>query len=273
MKSSVDAKSNAEDTIGPCGDSKEQQLRDRNVHGSKVNGSGADASQNETGSEINSRNSCKGLKNREDENEGQKDESDSSSGKALVAESTENDDDATNTDPHNLISRYVLPQAQSAEQALREIRSGAKRSCWLWFVLPTAPYIVNGVERGSSMNRYFALRTDEEVKAYLRLRPQTLKGGGGGEVNLRRNYLSMARAVEEQLSQRSNRGMLEIFGSIDAPKAISSFKLFHRISGELSDDEICDVCGRILAMVERADGTGRGTKRKQSRLLFRSKTT
>ena len=38
----------------------------------------------------------------------------------------------------------------------------------MWFMIPTPPYVVDGVERGSARNRRFALRSDEEVREYLR---------------------------------------------------------------------------------------------------------
>ena len=38
----------------------------------------------------------------------------------------------------------------------------------MWFMIPTPPYLVDGIERGSARNRRFALRTDEEVREYLR---------------------------------------------------------------------------------------------------------
>ena len=38
----------------------------------------------------------------------------------------------------------------------------------MWFMIPTPPYLVDGVERGSARNRRFALRSEEEVRDYLR---------------------------------------------------------------------------------------------------------
>eukprot|EP00579_Thalassiosira_antarctica_P000731 CAMPEP_0201874138 /NCGR_PEP_ID=MMETSP0902-20130614/6478_1 /ASSEMBLY_ACC=CAM_ASM_000551 /TAXON_ID=420261 /ORGANISM="Thalassiosira antarctica, Strain CCMP982" /LENGTH=283 /DNA_ID=CAMNT_0048400941 /DNA_START=46 /DNA_END=897 /DNA_ORIENTATION=- len=172
------------------------------------------------------------------------------------SQNTSDDDDRKKgDDPHNLISRFVLLQARSFSDALREIQAGEKRSCWLWFVLPTPPFVVDGIERGSHMNRHYALRTDACAVAYLRLQPQRFEGGrrGGGvvevEVDLRRNYLDLAGGVEEQLSLRGA-SMEDLFGWMDAPKAVSSFRLFRRIGEEMGDVEIRDVCGRILDLVD-----------------------
>lgn len=62
----------------------------------------------------------------------------------------------------------------------------------MWFTIPTPPHIVNGVERGSSVNRKFALRSDEEARAFLKF--ETDDG-----VNLRENYMAIMTAVLEQL--------------------------------------------------------------------------
>ena len=52
----------------------------------------------------------------------------------------------------------------------------------MWFMIPTPPYVVDGVERGSARNRRFALRSDEEVREYLRRRShQGIQLGLGGK--------------------------------------------------------------------------------------------
>ena len=79
-----------------------------------------------------------------------------------------------NNDPYNLYSRLVMTQKRMFAKALMEIRQGQKRTCWLWFILPTAPYVVNGIEKGSQRNRRFALRGgDDAVRAYLEYPTQT----------------------------------------------------------------------------------------------------
>merc|ERR1719188_338046 len=93
-------------------------------------------------------------------------------------------------DPHNL-QRFTQLQEQHFEDALQEIRNGQKRGHWSWFILPTPPYVVNGREVGSPMNREFALRSDEEGIAYLRFRD--------GSVNLRQNYFDIMVSIRDQL--------------------------------------------------------------------------
>ena len=151
-------------------------------------------------------------------------------------------DDTYEGDPYDLVDRFIVPQSEVFAVALAEIRSGQKRSCWLWFVLPTAPYIVDGQERGSMMNRHFALRTDEQAKAYLQA--PTTRG-----VNLRRNYIEMLQAIEHQIRIK-RRTLDELLGVLDSVKAMSSFHLFARIAAEMEDLEVVNLCDRVLEVVK-----------------------
>ena len=147
--------------------------------------------------------------------------------------------DADPSDPHDLEKRFVSNQLLVFDDALEEIKAGAKRSCWLWFVLPTAPFIVNGKEVGSSMNRHFALRGDEAVKAFLKFER---KG-----VNLRQNYFTILHAVKGQLEQGNT--MLRLFGPLDVNKATNSFQLFHRIAQEMEDEKLTMLSQNVLNLV------------------------
>jgi len=109
------------------------------------------------------------------------------------------------------------------------------------------------------MNRHFTLRTDEQAVEYLRLPPLELEGGE--VVDLRQNYLDMAAAVREKLQDGIT--MVDLFGELDAPKAVSSFKLFRRISEKIGDEKVYDVCVEIL------DDLHGGTKQKKKKNLFR----
>lgn len=172
-----------------------------------------------------------------------------STGASVEAKESKKELDA---DPHNLRHRFVENQMGMFEQALSEISQGAKESCWLWFIMPTAPYIVDGVEKGSSLNRRFALRGDDAVKAYLEFPPQVipiLDNTISVTVHIRRNYLRIATEILSKMEEGST--LKKIFGFIDAPKAKSSLELFHRIASEIEDKEIATICGKILEFKER----------------------
>jgi uncharacterized protein (DUF1810 family) len=67
----------------------------------------------------------------------------------------------TATDPHNL-SRFVEAQEHEYTRALSEIRSGRKRSHWMWYVFPQ----IAGLGH-SPTSVHFAIRNAEEAAAYL----------------------------------------------------------------------------------------------------------
>ena len=64
-------------------------------------------------------------------------------------------------DPHDL-NRFMLAQADDYGRALAEIRSGRKRSHWMWYIFPQ----VDGLGF-SSMSRRFAIKSLAEARAYL----------------------------------------------------------------------------------------------------------
>jgi uncharacterized protein (DUF1810 family) len=69
--------------------------------------------------------------------------------------------DPESPDPHQL-NRFVEAQRDWYATALRELRAGAKRSHWMWFIFPQ----VAGLGH-SGMARRFAIRCRGEAEAYL----------------------------------------------------------------------------------------------------------
>jgi uncharacterized protein (DUF1810 family) len=76
----------------------------------------------------------------------------------MAGESVSGDAD----DPYNL-SRFVQAQQDDYAQALAEIRSGRKRSHWMWYVFPQ----FDGLGH-SSMSREYSIKCVSEAEAYLR---------------------------------------------------------------------------------------------------------
>lgn len=118
------------------------------------------------------------------------------------------------------------------------------------YVIPTAPYVVNGVERGSGTNAEYALRD---------LPPNNLKGFDAARaylkypeeqgVNLRNNYFQIITAVGDQLERGV--GLTYLMGHLDDSKLVSSVRLFEFISRE--DPALQDVnaaCLRVLLLLE-----------------------
>ena len=113
-------------------------------------------------------------------------------------------------DPYDL-QRFVDAQEHVYERALSEIKSGQKRSHWMWFIFPQ----VEGLG-ASSMSRRYAIRSAPEAKAYLAhplLGPRLLE--------------SAEAALAVQTSSA-----LELFGSPDDMKLRSCATLFASVSSE-----------------------------------------
>ena len=60
------------------------------------------------------------------------------------------------------LSRFHNAQAHDYKTALSEIRSGRKRSHWIWYIFPQ----IEGLGF-SSTSQYYAIRGLDEAKAYL----------------------------------------------------------------------------------------------------------
>ena len=109
------------------------------------------------------------------------------------------------SDPFGL-ERFVGAQGGGVyEQALRELRAGAKRGHWMWFVFPQ----VAGLGRSSTAQHY-ALAGLEEARAYLA------------------HPVLGPRLVEcaQALLELSGRDPVRVLGSVDAVKLRSSMTLF-----------------------------------------------
>ena len=111
-------------------------------------------------------------------------------------------------DPFDL-DRFVRAQEDDYERALAEVRSGRKRSHWMWYVFPQ----IDGLGF-SSMSRRYSIKSLDEARAYLDdpvLGPRLVE------------CAEAALGVE-------GRSAYEIFGSPDDKKLRSSATLFARVT-------------------------------------------
>jgi uncharacterized protein (DUF1810 family) len=112
-------------------------------------------------------------------------------------------------DPFNL-NRFVSAQTDSYEGAIAEIRRGAKRSHWMWFIFPQLAGLGS-----SAMAQTYAIRSRDEARAYLAhpvLGPRL-------------------RECVAALQDLSGPTAETIFGSVDAMKLRSSLTLFEAAGG------------------------------------------
>jgi len=152
------------------------------------------------------------------------------------------DSDAEQVDDPHELRRFTKAQRVDFARALREIQAGQKTTCWMWYVIPTATYVIDGVERGSCFNRRYALRSDEQARAFLKF--------AADGVDLRNNYLRIMETVRDQL--RSGAKAVSLVGSRDEPKLSSSAKLFERLTRSGGDDELNGMLRQVLKLMRDA---------------------
>lgn len=110
-----------------------------------------------------------------------------------------------------ILARFVEAQANSYATALAEIRAGAKRSHWVWFIFPQ----LRGLGHSETAH-YYGIASMEEARAYL---AHELLG-------------SRYRECVIALEQLHTSDAIAVFGRIDAMKLRSSLTLFEAASPE-----------------------------------------
>ena len=114
------------------------------------------------------------------------------------------------SDPFNL-QRFVEAQAPVYADVTAELRSGRKRSHWMWFVFPQ----IQGLG-SSDFAQFYAISSREEAEAYL----------GHPVLGPRlRECTQLVNAVEGRTAK-------EIFGYPDYMKFHSSVTLFSAVSDD-----------------------------------------
>lgn len=106
------------------------------------------------------------------------------------------------------LERFVEAQAPVYATALAEIRRGAKRSHWMWFIFPQFA----GLGR-SATAIFYGIRSIEEARAYL------------DHPVLGRRYLECV----EVLQDLTIGDPVAVFGEVDAIKLRSSLTLFETV--------------------------------------------
>ncbi len=111
-------------------------------------------------------------------------------------------------DPFDL-ERFVSAQESSYAQALRELKSGQKRSHWMWFIFPQ----IDGLGF-SATARHYAIKSEAEARHYL-------------------NHPVLGKRLVEcagTLLLLTGQSASEIFGYPDDLKLRSSMTLFAHVS-------------------------------------------
>ena len=121
---------------------------------------------------------------------------------------TRSDERRTADDPYDL-DRFVKAQAETYERALAELRSGQKRTHWMWYIFPQ----LDGLAFSATSKRY-AIKSLEEARAYL---GHSLLG-------------SRLQECAEAVLRIEGRSAAAIFGSPDDLKLRSCATLFASVS-------------------------------------------
>lgn len=106
------------------------------------------------------------------------------------------------------LDRFVEAQTLAYPGALSEIRRGAKRSHWMWYIFPQ----LTGLGQ-SPTARHFAIQSAEEARAYL------------DHPVLGTRYLACVTALQDL----SISDPVAVLGAVDAMKLRSSLTLFETV--------------------------------------------
>lgn len=120
---------------------------------------------------------------------------------------------------NNDLERFLIAQQTYYRTALQEIKSGRKRSCWMWFIFPQ----IAGLGY-SEIARYYAIKDLDEAKAYME------------DYTLGSNLVEISQA---QLEVDSN-DATAVMGWPDDLKLKSSMTLFNVTKPE------CEVFQKVL---------------------------
>ena len=115
-------------------------------------------------------------------------------------------------DPFNL-NRFISAQEEVYDSILAEIKSGRKRTHWMWYIFPQ----IDGLGR-STTARYYSIKSMEEARQYFN---HSILG-------------ARLKECTEEVLAINGRMVSEIFGSPDDLKLKSSMTLFASVAPSIS---------------------------------------
>jgi uncharacterized protein (DUF1810 family) len=118
------------------------------------------------------------------------------------------------------LERFVEAQRPIYQQALGELRAGAKRSHWMWFIFPQ----IAGLGRSPTAQLY-AIAGEAEARAYL---THSVLGP------------RLRECTDAMLGWAGRKSAEAIFGPVDAQKLRSSMTLFEAAGGGEPFAEVID---------------------------------
>jgi uncharacterized protein (DUF1810 family) len=135
------------------------------------------------------------------------------------------------------LERFRRAQAEAwagFDTALAEIRSGRKRSHWIWYIFPQLAGLGT-----SDAARTYGLKGVDEAAAYLR------------DDELRQRLVTIVEAVASRLKSDPHERLEALMGSsIDTQKLVSSLTLFGRVAEALHLSEGLEAYAALVASCE-----------------------
>lgn len=116
-------------------------------------------------------------------------------------------------DPFDL-ARFVSAQERSYDTALAELRSGQKRTHWMWYIFPQ----IDGLGH-SPTAKFYAIKSPEEARQYLEhpvLGPR-LRACAEAVLSVERRSASEIFGFPDDLKLKSS---MTLFASVDKPGAV-----------------------------------------------------
>ena len=112
-----------------------------------------------------------------------------------------------------MLDHFLEAQNPIYEEVLNELKSGHKRTHWMWFIFPQLKGLGN-----SPMSVFYAIEDDEHAKAYW-------------------EHPILGERLREcfHIVETSNMSLNEIFSPIDALKYQSCKQLFSQFSNNLKN--------------------------------------
>ena len=117
------------------------------------------------------------------------------------------------------LDRFLEAQEKQYETALKEIKSGKKQTCWMWFIFPQ----IKGLGF-TQMSKYYSIENIDEAIEYL------------NNDTLRSRLIEISQAVLDLGKVDIN----QVMGFPDDLKLKSCMTLFKEAEAKSLDDEKCD---------------------------------
>ena len=121
------------------------------------------------------------------------------------------------------LDRFLKMHDKDYKKALSEIKSGKKKTCWIWYILP----IMKGL-RDSKNCKFYGIKSFEEATAYL-----------SNDI-LRAHLIEMSNAI----LNLGKVNMRDVMGSIDDVKLQQCMTLFNKVEETMNID-----CGKVFKKV------------------------